>query len=164
MKISKIESTFGRNSKNCIDKTIERNLKGALACLETFYYSFNNKDLNLFKQIWLNHELIQLNNPLGGIVRGIIPIGEMYEKIFNGQADVWVELTNIVCYHSQDMIVFAGKEIGEFSSKEVTLDLQIRTSRIFRYDKKENRWFQVHHHGSIDDAKLLDIYQKTVKK
>jgi hypothetical protein len=69
MKIEKLTRTFGPASRNFIDKAVEKSLEGAIACLETFYYSFNNKDLEIFRKIWLNDELIQLNNPLGGIIR-----------------------------------------------------------------------------------------------
>jgi hypothetical protein len=164
MELNKINQTFGRDSKNLIDKTTDKSLLGAISCLETFYYAFNNKDLDTFKRIWLNHELIQLNNPLGGIIRGIEPILELYDNIFNGQARVWVELTDIVYFKSNDMITFAGREIGEFSVQGQTINLEIRTTRFFGYSDNEKQWFQLHHHGSIDNAELLDRYQKAVRK
>jgi len=164
MKIEKLTRTFGRDSKNLIEKTKEKSFDGAVACIETFYYSFNNKDMEVFKKIWLSDELIQLNNPLGGIMRGINPIIEMYDRIFNGQASVWVELNDIVCYQSDDMMTFAGREIGKFSINGQTIDLQIRTTRFLGYSDKEKQWFQIHHHGSIDNVDLLDRYQKAVRK
>jgi len=164
MKIDKLDEKFGINARNLIDSTKEKSISGALACIETFYYSFNNKDLETFKKVWLNHELIQLNNPLGGIIRGIVPILEMYDRIFNGQASVWVELSDIVMYQSNDMVTFAGREIGEFKINGQTIDLQIRTTRFFGFSETDNQWFQIHHHGSIDNVDLLDRYQKAVKK
>lgn len=164
MELKRIEQIFGKDSKNLIDKITDKGFKGALACLETFYYAFNNRDLDTFKKIWLNHELVQLNNPLGGIIRGIGPITELYDKIFNGQARVWVELTDIVCFKSNDMITFAGREIGEFSAQGQTIDLQIRTTRFLGYSDNQGQWFQLHHHGSIDNVELLDRYQKAVRK
>src|SRR5581483_2146497 len=41
------------------------------------------------------------------------------------------------------------------------LPLAIRTSRVFR--KIDGRWRQVHHHGSMDDPKLLARYQALVR-
>lgn len=76
MGINRLNKIFGRISQNLIDKTTDKSFLGAIACLETFYYSFNNKDIDTFKRIWLKNELIQLNNPLGGIIRGIAPIVE----------------------------------------------------------------------------------------
>lgn len=164
MNIDRLNRSFGREAQNRINETKEKDLDGAIACLETFYYSFNNRDMNIFKRIWLQHELIQLNNPLGGIIRGINPIIEMYDRIFNGQAKVWVELGDIVYYQSNDMVAFAGREIGEFSINGETLNLQIRTTRFLGYSETENQWLQIHHHGSIDNVDLLDRYQKSVKK
>lgn len=62
------------------------------------------------------------------------------------------------------MVVFAGTEIGEFSTNNETIALKIRTTRILGYLDNENSWFQLHHHGSIDDSDLLSQYQKAVKK
>jgi hypothetical protein len=164
MVITKLDRTFGRNSLNRIEKTKTKDLAGALSCIETFYYAFNQKDIGTFRKVWLNNELIQLNNPLGGIIRGIDPITEVYNKIFNGPASVWVELTDIVCYQSADTITFAGREIGEFVVNNQKIDLQIRTTRFFGYSDEQEQWFQIHHHGSIDDVLLLDKYQKAVKR
>jgi len=50
------------------------------------------------------------------------------------------------------------------NSKTVKIQpLKIRTTRLFAFINEKQRWFQLHHHGSIDDAKLLDQYQQTVK-
>jgi hypothetical protein len=165
MKPFKMNKSFGINSQNQIEQSKEKGFRGVVACLETFYYSFNNRDLKTFKKIWLNDKLIQLNNPLGGIIRGINPITVLYNRIFSGKARVWVEFSDIVCYPSDNMVVFAGRETGEFTTEDgQTIALQIRTTRFFSYSNKDNQWFQVHHHGSIDDAGLLERYQKAVKK
>jgi len=164
MKINKLNREFGKDSINQIENTNRYNINGALACLETFYYSFNNKDLDVFRKVWYDNDLVQLNNPLGGITRGTKAIADIYYRIFNGQAKVWVKFTDIVYYEVNDMIVFAGTEIGEFSTQEEIIPLQIRTSRIFCFVEEENRWFQIHHHGSIDDPELLRKYQNAVSK
>ncbi len=81
--------------------------RGALAGLESFYYGFNNKDLDTLKRVWYQDGLIQLNNPVGGIVRGVDSIMKLYDKIFTSQASVWVRLTDIVYYATAGMVVFA---------------------------------------------------------
>jgi len=40
------------------------------------------------------------------------------------------------------------------------MNLAIRTSRIYRMSN--GKWRQIHHHGSIENPKLLAIYQETV--
>ena len=164
MKLNKLDEEFGVESQNNIGNVHQKSIYGALACLETFYYSFNNKDIDIFKKVWCPNDLIQLNNPLGGIVRGIKPILEVYNKIFNSEARVWVKFTDILYYSTEDMFVFAGTETGEFSKNRESIPLKIRTSRIFGYSDNENRWFQLHHHGSIDNPDLLYKYQNALKK
>lgn len=44
--------------------------EGALAALETFYYSLNQKNLDVLVAGWADDPLVQLNNPVGGILRG----------------------------------------------------------------------------------------------
>jgi hypothetical protein len=161
MEIQKLDRIIGRKSKNLIESASDNSTNGAIAALETFYYSFNNKDINTFKQIWVNHDLIQLNNPVGGIIRGINDIYNLYSNIFKGNAEVWVEFHDIVIYKFEECVVFAGREQGQFIKNNQNIDLAIRTSRIFAYSN--GLWGQVHHHGSIDNPELLKKYQDAVK-
>ena len=162
MNISLLQRSFGRDARNQIIKAHERSAEGAIACLETFYYSFNNKDMDTFRSVWYMDRLIQLDNPVGGIVRGITAIEELYSKIFEGPASVWVKFSDIVCYCSGDIVVFAGIETGEFSNEHEIIPLQFRTTRIFGFADNDERWCQLHHHGSMDDADLLYQYQNAI--
>lgn len=157
------QSHYGRAAKNCIVAAKQHSLDGARALVETFYYAFNQRDMAVFAQVWADHELIQLNNPLGGILRGYEAIANLYRGIFTGPASVWVELGDMVEFQSHDMVVFAGRESGEFSKDGRTVALSIRTSRIVQWMGAEVGWKQTHHHGSIDDARQLTAYQHAVR-
>ena len=157
------ESVIGRDARDLRHLTKEHNLAGASAALETFYHAFNQKSLAVFDAVWAVHPLIQLNNPLGGIQRGHAPIRALYQRIFEGSAEVWVEFYDFVTYQSADMVVFAGYERGEFTQGDVTVPLNIRTTRVFYYVDQAIGWRQLHHHGSIDDAGLLQRYQSAVR-
>ncbi len=159
--ISHASHTYGRGSANRLDATGSHDLAGAKALVETFYYAFNQQDMEVFRQVWADDELIQLNNPLGGILRGHEAIAGLYQRIFNGPATVWVELHDIVLFETADMVVFAGREQGAFQRGDLSLDLAIRTSRVVQW--VDGRWRQTHHHGSIDDAARLATYQDAVK-
>jgi limonene-1,2-epoxide hydrolase len=161
--IAHTQQNYGRSAHNRIGQAIQPGMEGARALVEAFYYAFNQRDMNVFAKVWAEHELIQLNNPLGGILRGYEPISELYRGIFNGNARVWVELHDIVEFQSDAMVVFAGREKGEFTKGEVTLPLSIRTSRIVQWMGNDIGWKQVHHHGSIEDAQLLAEYQGAVR-
>lgn len=162
VEIVSLHLTFGKNAQDRLAEAKNSGKDGALAAVETFYCAFNNRSPGLLKEIWLNDPLCQLNNPLGGIMRGIEPISALYEKIFNGPSRVWVEFYDIVLYFTGDAAIFAGRERGEFLKGETTVNLAIRTTRVFIYDSAAGRWAQAHHHGSIDDAALLNRYQKAV--
>lgn len=158
-----LSRTYGRNA---IDRRVEAReptLEGARAALETFYFAFNQRSLEAFEAVWAEGPLISLNNPLGGIMRGIDDIRALYQRIFSGPARVWVEFHDVVEYAGKDTVLFAGRERGEFTRDKHTVPLAIRTSRVFQYFGGQPGWRQVHHHGSIDDPEALAQYQSAVR-
>lgn len=160
MSYTRIQQRFGRDARDLTDRATELGMAGALAALESFYFAFNNGDLDVFRKVWVPSEMIRLNNPLGGILEGIDPITALYDGIFNGPADVWVEFHDIVAYDFDNSVVFAGREQGEFAKGGVTVPLDIRTSRVLHH--AGGRWGQVHHHGSITDTDQLTTYRNAV--
>lgn len=161
---SKTRLTIGRKAKNRLREAKRRGPLGARAALESFYHAFNRRSLRVLSQVWLDHPLAQLCNPLGGIRRGYSDIEVLYGRVFSGAASVWVEFYDVVEYDSPDMVVFAGRERGEFSVSGAAIPLAIRTTRVFRYDERAGNWRLAHHHGSIDDPAMLAGYQQAVEK
>ncbi len=151
-----------RGSRNRLDETSLTGIEGAEAALETFYYSLNQRSLAILSQIWLDDATIQLNNPLGGIVRGIEPIKTLYGRIFEGPVRVKVEFYDVTVYSTSEMVVFAGRERGTYERDGKSYPLDIRTTRCFLYKRGKGGWRQIHHHGSIDNPELLKHYQQTV--
>ena len=160
MNYTRLDRTFSRDATNRIEHGGTPGFDGAVAALETFYYAFNQRNIEVFRQVWAPHALIRLNNPLGGILEGIDPITALYDGIFNGPATVWVEFHDIVVYDAGETITFAGRERGEFAKHGTVVPLDIRTSRFFH--RENGRWGQVHHHGSITDTELLATYRAAV--
>ncbi len=163
MTIERIPHTFGRHAANRLADSYQPGIDGALALLETFYFAFNQRNLEVFQHVWMDNALIQLNNPLGGMLRGYAPIEALYARIFSGPARVWVEFGDIVAYATEALVVFAGRETGEFIRDGSTVALSIRTTRIVQWFGRETGWRQVHHHGSIDDPEALAAYQRAVR-
>lgn len=160
--IEKADIAFGPGSRNRLAQAADPGPDGALAALESFYYALNGADLDALRADWSSSELAQLNNPLGGILRGGDAIVELYAKVFAGSVNVQVTFSDVVAYTGSDHAVFAGRETGTYTAPDGTLvPLSIRTSRYFRYE--DGRWRQFHHHGSIDDAGELAAYQKAVR-
>lgn len=160
--IEKTEISFGPAARNRLDETTDASARGAEAALETFYYALNNQDREALRADWSAHALAQLNNPVGGILRGGDAITALYEKVFAGSLNVRVTFGDVVAYLGADHAVFAGRESGSWTDAEgVAVPLEIRTSRYFRYE--DGRWQQFHHHGSIDDPAALAAYQRAVR-
>jgi ketosteroid isomerase-like protein len=129
--------------------------------LAQFYRAFNGRDLALMAENWADADDIAMDNPLGGIKRGWPAVRSVYERVFNGDARVTVEFHDYTLHRSGDVFYAVGRERGLLETSAARLDLAIRTSRIFR--RADERWRQVHHHGSVDDPQLLDAYQRAVR-
>ncbi|GGM45570.1 hypothetical protein GCM10012275_15780 [Longimycelium tulufanense] len=152
---------YGPEARNRLVEATTPTIEGAYAALESFYYAFNQRDGDVLREVWAQHPLAQLNNPLGGILRGGDKVAELYEKVFHGSARVEVTFGDIVEYSDERHAVFAGRETGSYTGADGdTIALEIRTTRYFRYD--EGRWRQYHHHGSIDAPDALGAYQRAV--
>jgi hypothetical protein len=130
------------------------------AALLNFYAAFNHQNIDLMKTNWLQSEEASMSNPLGGVKRGWNNIYEVYQKIFSGPATVYVEFFDYTLHGTDAMFVAVGRERGLLQMDKQKIPLAIRTSRIYRLH--ENRWQQLHHHGSMDDPRLLSEYQNTV--
>lgn len=129
-----------------------------LAALVSFYRAFNSRDMSEMEKNWEHSPDIAMDNPLGGIKRGWNEIRSVYDRIFNGPAKVCVEYYDYTIHEHGDIFYAVGRERGRFEKDGRVIELAIRTSRIFR--KTIKGWKQVHHHGSIENAALLDQYQK----
>ncbi|WP_431918688.1 YybH family protein [Amycolatopsis tucumanensis] len=156
-----LAATFGPDSRNRLDAATAPGIEGALAALETFYFAFNQRDSDVFARVWTQDALAQLNNPLGGILRGGEAISALYDKVFHGPARVTVTFGDVVEYAGNGHALFAGRETGSYVVDGREVPLRIRTSRYFRYE--DGRWAQFHHHGSIDDAAELAAYQSAIR-
>jgi len=131
-----------------------------LKVLINFYKAFNQCDMNLMQKVWLNSKEASMNNPVGGIMRDWDEIKSVYEKIFNGNAKVYVEFYDFTLHSTENMFFATGRERGYFENANTKIELAIRTSRIFI--KKDDEWRQIQHHGSIENPDLLEKYQKTI--
>lgn len=142
------------------DSPIPALIGAPIRALVAFYKAFNQGDLELMADNWLQDDEAVMSNPLGGIKRGWNEISQVYERIFNGPAHVYVEFYDFSIRQSNDMFCAVGRERGFLRVADKEIALVIRTSRI--YKKQNGQWKQCHHHGSMDDPRLLAEYQTAV--
>ena len=134
-----------------------RDLTHPRHALTQFYRAFNTRDIVLMRQNWSPSEDISMNDPLGGIKRTWPEIRSVYDRFFTGPAQITLEFFNYSLHVSGEVFYAVGRERGRFEGPANIFDLTFRTTRVFRF--LDHKWRQVHHHGSIDDAALLDRYQ-----
>jgi ketosteroid isomerase-like protein len=141
------------------DENLET-LSGLGRALAEFYAAFNGRDLKRMAQNWADSDDVVMDNPVGGITRGWEEIRAVYERIFGGRSRVRVEFHDYTLHEAGEMGYAVGRERGELRRGDEVLRLAIRTTRVFR--RMEGRWRQVHHHGSMDDPRMLAQYQEAV--
>jgi hypothetical protein len=123
--------------------------------LAQFYRAFNTHDLQMMDDNFAHSDEVAIDNPLGGIRRGAD------EGVFKSPANVHVEFWDYTIHRAGDVFWAVGRERGTYLDGEIVKNLSVRTTRIFQLI--DGRWRQMHHHGSIEDAKLLGEYQSIVR-
>jgi ketosteroid isomerase-like protein len=129
--------------------------------LAQFYRAFNSRDVKMIDDNFAHSDDIAIDNPLGGIRRGADEPHKMYEGVFKSPANVHVVFWDYTIQRAGDVFWAVGRERGTYVDGGVEKNLNIRTTRIFQL--VDGRWRQMHHHGSIEDAKLLADYQNAVR-
>jgi ketosteroid isomerase-like protein len=129
--------------------------------LAQFYHAFNSRDLKMIDDNFAVSDDVAIDNPLGGIRRGANEPHKMYEGVFKSPADVHVVFWDYTIHRVGDVFWAVGRERGTYVDGGTEKDLNVRTTRVFQLIN--GRWRQIHHHGSIEDAKLLAEYQNAVR-
>ena len=169
--IDRCDYHFGPQTSSALERSKNPGIAGAVAALQTFYYALNHRDLPALTAVWADHDLVQLNNPVGGLLRSKPSVEDLYRRVFASDIGLQVTFTDAVTYAWADAVVFAGRElasylgVGDAGAAEVRPEvaLTIRTTRVFGYSEKAGRWLQVHHHGSIDSPTALQRYREAVQ-
>lgn len=133
---------------------------GPLDALIEFYRAFNSRDLAAVQAVWAVSHEPSMGNPIGGIRRGWRAIAEGYSRIFEGRTKVQVTFHDFSSQGGDDWHLFVGRERGVCQTPERSMALAIRTTRWFV--RKDGAWLQLHHHGSVEDPKMLAEYQKLI--
>jgi hypothetical protein len=130
--------------------------------LAQFYRALNARDLVLMEQNWEGSPEAAMDNPLGGIKRGWLEIRQTYEALFKAPWAYAFEFWDYTQHRSGDVFWVVGRERGRLTKDGETLELAIRTTRLFRWDG--GAWHQVHHHGSVEEPQMLARYLAAVRQ
>jgi hypothetical protein len=134
-----------------------------LAALSQLYRALSSRDIVLMEQNWDANDEAVMDNPLGGIKRGWVQIRSVYQRLFASPGRYRFEFYDYSLQRHSEVFMAIGRERGQLVSADgLILELAIRTTRIFRW--ANDRWRQIHHHGSIDNPDMLARYQQTVLK
>lgn len=125
----------------------------ALDALIEFYRAFNARDLDGLAANWEQGDAPSMDNPMGGIRRGWQSISEGYSKLFGGPAIVQVTFHDSTSQGGDDWHLFVGRERGTCTTPDTKIDVRFRTTRWFT--RRGDMWRQLHHHGSLDEPRLL---------
>jgi hypothetical protein len=120
----------------------------------------NSGDLDQLATCWAEGDAPTMDNPIGGVMRGWPAIRDGYSWLFNGPATLQVVFRDFTSQGGADWHLFAGRENGVCATPHETLELRMRTSRLFV--KTEGLWRQLHHHGSIEEPVVLADYQRAI--
>ena len=130
--------------------------------LAQFYKALNSRDLVLMEQNCDSSDAAAMDNPLGGISRGWSAIRQIYQRLFATPATYSFEFWDYTLHLKGEVFWVVGRERGRLDTDGTTLELAIRTTRLFH--RVDGRWRQMHHHGSIDDPGMLARFQAAVAR
>src|SRR5271165_2644352 len=132
-----------RGEQNLLADAAVPGIRGARAALETFYYAFNTRSVDLYQRIWADDPLVQVYSPVGGLVRGHAAIAALAERMLSGSMRIQTVLEDIVAYVTPELIVFTEREHGTYtheSEHEATSEaLEGRSICIFRFHRRTGR-------------------------
>jgi ketosteroid isomerase-like protein len=156
-----------RGERNMLADTAVPGFKGALAALETFYYAFNTRSVDLLKQIWAEDPLAQIVTPLVSHIRGSTGIAAAYGRMPSGPVEMQTVLDEIVAYITSGVVVFTMREratVRQHSEHDGMTDrLEGRTSCIFRFIASQGGWRLIYHQVSLSDPETLARIQRGVR-
>lgn len=157
-----LDGVIVRGERNLLADTLVPGVEGARAALETFYYAFNTRSLDLLKRIWADDPLAQLVSPFG-YIRGGPGIAAAYERMSSGPARMQTILEDIVVYIAPELAVFTMREHGtgmQHNEHGGKTELSGHTSCVFRFVASQGGWRLVYHQVSLSDPDSLARLQR----
>jgi hypothetical protein len=161
-----LDSVVVRGERNLLAETAAPGIEGARAALDTFYYAFNTRSVDLLRQIWEDDPLAQVNTPLVGLVRGKAIFSTVYNRMTTSTVQTKTVLDDIILYFAPGLAVFTERERATSTQNRdgntVTEELSGRSICIFRYRIELGGWRLIYHQISLDAQDRATQLQRDV--
>ena len=111
-----------------------------------FYRAFESLDLRHMAEVWLRAPYIKCVHPGWGLLVGWGPVMESWERIFSSTLEMRFALTNVQAQVCGDVAWVVLTENIESRQRDGKMQARVEATNLF--ERRDGRWFLVHHHGS----------------
>jgi ketosteroid isomerase-like protein len=111
-----------------------------------FYRAFEALDLARMREVWLRAPYIKCVHPGWGLLVGWGPVMESWERIFAGTLQMRFLLSGVQVEVKGDLAWVVVTEHLESHQRDGKVTTQVQATNLF--ERREDRWFLIHHHGS----------------
>ncbi len=116
------------------------------AANQAFYRAFETLDIKEMEKVWLQASHIKCVHPGWPLLAGWGPVMASWERIFANTQSMRFDLTDVHVEVSGSLSWVVLIENLESGGPDGTSQSRILTTNLF--EKRDGRWFIVHHHGS----------------
>lgn len=114
-----------------------------------FYEAFENLSITMMESVWSHNDNCICIHPGWEMFVGWIAIRESWMTIFANTENIKFTITNSKSRIYQEVIaVITCLENIEMFQKEAKIQSGVVATNIFEYNRSQNKWLMVHHHGS----------------
>ena len=111
-----------------------------------FYAAFGRLDLKRMEEVWLRAPYIKCVHPGWGLLVGWGPVMESWERIFSGTLEMRFTLISVQAQVCGDLAWVVLTESIDSRHRDGNVEARVQATNLF--ERRDGRWFLVHHHGS----------------
>ena len=117
-----------------------------LAANTAFYQAFEHLELAAMQAVWLRAPYIRCVHPGWGLLVGWGPVMESWQRIFAGTLEMRFTLTGVHAQVQGDLAWVCCTEEIDSRHRDGEVEARVQATNLF--ERRDGRWFLVHHHGS----------------
>lgn len=117
-----------------------------LAANDAFYQAFESLELAQMEAVWLRAPYIACVHPGWPLLAGWGPVMESWQRIFAGTLAMRFELGGVDVHVGESVAWVVCVENIESRERDGKTSGCVQATNVF--ERRDGRWFIVHHHGS----------------